>query len=306
MKIKYKICLCLLFILSWVSVAHAKLKIVATTSDLGALAKEIGKDKIELINIAKPTEDPHFVDAKPGFIVKLNKADILIEGGLQLEMGWLPPLVLSARNQKILPGNPGYLVASSGIPVLEVPDPSVTRAAGDIHPFGNPHFMQDPFNGKIVAAHICDRFCQIDTENCKYYRDNLKNFTNKLDQKLSEWQKMLEPFKGTKIVTYHKTFPYFAKRFNLNVVGELEPKPGISPSPFHINNLIPMMKNEGVQLILIEQFRERKIPAFVAERTGAKVVVLPIMVGALKETSDYIALFDYSINQIVAALETKS
>ncbi|GAN33856.1 MAG: zinc ABC transporter substrate-binding protein [Candidatus Brocadia sp. AMX2] len=306
MKIKYQLCLSLLFALSWVSVAHAKLNIVATTSDLGSLAKEIGRDKVEVTNIAKPTEDPHFVDAKPGFIVKLNKADMLIEGGLQLEIGWLPNLVIGARNQKILVGNPGYLIASTGIQTLEVPDPSVTRAAGDIHPFGNPHFMLDPLNGKIVATHICDRLCEIDATNCNYYKDNLKDFTKRLDQKFSEWQKMLEPFRGTKIVTYHKTFPYFAQRFGLNVAGALEPKPGIPPSPAHINNLVPMMKNEGVQLILIEQFRERKIPEFVAERTGAKVVVLPIMVGGQKEIEDYLSLFDYTINQIVMALKTKS
>lgn len=307
MKIKYQICLYLLFAISWTSIAHAKFNIVATTSDLGALAREIGRDKVDVINIARPTEDPHFVDARPGFIVKLNKADMLIEGGLQLEIGWLPPLVLSSRNQKILVGNPGYLTASSmGIQILEAPDPSVTRAAGDIHPFGNPHFMLDPLNGEIVAAHICDRLCQIDAANCNYYKDNLKDFTKRLDQRLAEWQKMIGPFLGTKIVTYHKTFPYLANRFGLNVVGELEPKPGIPPSPSHLNNLIPRMKNEGVKLILIEQFRERKIPEFVAEQTGAKVVVLPIMVGGQKEIQDYIALFDYTINQIVTTLKTES
>ena len=306
MKIKYQIiCLCFLFAVSWTSVAHAKLNIVATTSDLGSLAQEIGNDKVEVITIAKPTEDPHFVDAKPGFIVKLNKADILIEGGLQLEMGWLPPLVLSARNQKIVPGHPGYIVASLGIHVVEVPT-GATRAMGDIHPYGNPHYMLDPGNGKVFATQLCEQLCQIDKANCNYYKENLENFVKKLDQKLSEWQKALEPFRGTKIVTYHKTFPYFAQRFNLNVVGELEPKPGIPPSPSHINTLVPMMKREGVKLILIEQFRERKIPEFVAERTGARVVILPIMVGALKETSDYVAHFDYIINQIVAALKTKS
>ena len=307
MKIKYQIFLSLLFILSWASVVHAKLNIVATTSDLGAIAKEIGKDKIEVMSLAKPTEDPHFVDAKPGFIVKLNKADMLIEGGLQLEIGWLPPLVLSARNQKILVGNPGYLIASSmGVQILEIPDPSVTRAAGDIHSFGNPHLMLDPLNGKIVATHICDRLCQIDAANCNYYKDNLKDFTKRLEQKLPEWQKMLEPFRGIKIVTYHNTFPYFAQRFGLNVVGALEPKPGIPPSPTHINSLIPMMKNEGVKLILIEQFRERKVAEFVAAQTEAKVVIVPIMVGGLKETDDFLTLFDYTINQIVSAIKTKS
>ncbi|HHT9116870.1 MAG: zinc ABC transporter substrate-binding protein [Planctomycetes bacterium] len=305
MKIKYQIFLSLLFMLSWASVAHAKLNIVATTSDLGALAKEIGKDKVEVTSLAKPTEDPHFVDAKPSFIVKLNKADMLIEGGLHLEIGWLPNLVVGARNQKILTGNSGYLIASAGVPIIEVPT-SVDRAMGDVHPLGNPHFMLDPLNGKIVAMHICDQLCQIDAANCNYYKDNLKDFTKRLDQKFSEWQKTLEPFRGTKIVTYHKTFPYFANRFNLNVVGALEPKPGIPPSPTHINSLIPMMKNEGVKLILIEPFRERKTPEFAASQTGAKIVVFPIMVGGQKETDDYLSLFDYTINQIVSALKTKS
>ena len=305
MKIKYHMCLCLLFVLSWASVAHAKLNVVATTSDLGAIAREIGKDKVEVTSLAKPTEDPHFVDAKPSFIVKLNKADMLIEGGLHLEIGWLPNLVVGARNQKILTGNSGYLIASAGVPIIEVPT-SVDRAMGDVHPLGNPHFMLDPINGKTVAAHICERLCQIDAANCAYYKDNLKDFTKRLDQKLSEWQKMLEPFRGTKIVTYHKTFPYFANRFNLNVVGTLEPKPGIPPSPTHINSLIPMMKNEGVKLILIEPFRERKTPEFAASQTGAKIVVFPIMVGGQKETDDYLSLFDYTIDQIVSALKTKS
>lgn len=306
MKIKYQIWLCLLFTVGWASVVHAKLNVVATTSDLGAIAREIGKDKVEVTSLAKPTEDPHFVDAKPGFIVKLNKADMLIEGGLQLEIGWLPPLVLSARNQKILVGNPGYLIASSmGVQILEVPT-SVDRAMGDVHPMGNPHFMLDPLNGKIVAMHICDQLCKVDAANCAYYKDNLKDFTKRLDQKLSEWQKTLEPFRGTKIVTYHKTFPYFANRFHLNVAGTLEPKPGIPPSPTHINSLIPMMKIEGVKLILIEPFRERKTPEFVASQTGVKIIVFPIMAGGQKETDDYLSIFDYTINQIVSALKTKS
>ena len=305
MKIKYPICLCLFFALCWASVVHAKLNVVATTSDLGAIAREIGKDKVEVTSLAKPTEDPHFVDAKPSFIVKLNKADLLIEGGLQLEIGWLPNLVVGARNQKILAGEKGYLVASAEVPIIEVPT-TADRAMGDVHPMGNPHFMLDPLNGKIVAMHICDRLCLIDVVNCNYYKDNLKDFTKRLYQKLSEWKKALEPFRGTKIVTYHKTFPYFANRFNLNVVGALEPKPGIPPSPTHINSLIPMMKNEGVKLILIEPFRERKTPEFAASQTGAKVVVFPIMAGSQKETGDYLSLFDYTINQIVSALKTKS
>lgn len=303
---KIKLCLYTLAIISWASVAHAKVNIVASTPEIGALAQEIGKDKVEVLSIAKPTEDPHFVDAKPGFIVKLNKADMLIEAGMQLEIGWLPNLVLSARNPRILVGKPGYVLASNGISPLEIPDPSMDRSMGDVHPMGNPHYALDPLNGRIVATHICDRLCQIDAANSSCYKENLKDFTKRLELKLSEWQKMLEPFRGSKVVTYHKTFSYFAKRFNLNVVGTLEPKPGIPPSPTHINNLIPMMKNEGVALIVIEPFRERKTPEFVAAQTGAKIVILPIMVWGIKGVNDYIALFDYNINQIVSALRANS
>ncbi len=304
MKIKYQIItLCFLFVVGRATIAHAKINVVAATPDVGALAKEIGKDMVEVTSIAKPTEDPHFVDAKPGFIVKLNKADLLIEGGCQLETGWLPPLITGARNKRILEGNTGYLVASEGVQVLEVPV-SADRAMGDVHPFGNPHFLLDPLNGKVVAAHICDRLCQIDEANCGYYKNNLKDFVKRLDLKLSEWQKALEPYQGTKIVTYHKTYPYLAQRFHLDVAGTLEPKPGVPPSPSHLNGLVPAMKTAGVKLILIEPFRERKIPEFVAAQTGAKVVVVPIMVGGQKEINDYISLFDYTVQQIVSAMKT--
>ena len=300
MKTKWFLCL---LIVGWASIAHAKLNIVATTPDLGAIAREIGKDKVDVTSIAKPTEDPHFVDAKPSFIVKLNKADMLIDGGLQLEMGWLAPLVQSARNNKIMPGNAGYMAASTGIHPLEVAAMETTRAMGDIHPCGNPHFMLDPANGKIFAAQLGERMCQIDKENSSYYKENVKDFMQRLDRKLAEWQKAMEPFRGTKVVTYHKTFSYFAQRFNLNVVGELEQKPGVPPSPTHINGLVPMMKGEGVKLIIVEEFRERKTPEFVASQTGAKIIILPIMVGGQKETEDYLSFFDYNIGKIVSALK---
>lgn len=287
------------------SVTYAgKINIVTSTADIAALAEEIGKDKVKVTSIAKPTEDPHFVDAKPSFIVKLNKADLFIETGLYLEIGWLPILVNNARNNKILPGKPGHLLASSGITTIEVPAPELTsRLMGDVHPLGNPHYMLDPLNGKIVATGICERLCQIDSENCDYYRSNLDRFTEKLNRKLSEWQNVLSPFRGTKIVTYHKMWGYFANRFQLNIIGELEPKPGIPPSPSHLKDIIWRMNNEGVKIIIISSFREQRSPEFVAAKTGAKVLVLPIMPGGIKGTEDYLSFIDYNINEIVASLK---
>ncbi|MDR4507756.1 MAG: metal ABC transporter substrate-binding protein [Candidatus Brocadiaceae bacterium] len=297
-----------LCIICMTSVSYAKkITIVTSTADLAALAEEIGKDKVKVMSIAKPTEDPHFVDAKPSFMVKLNRADLFIESGLELEIGWLPTLVIGARNNKILPGKPGYLLASSGIRAIEVPAPEMSdRLMGDIHPLGNPHYMLDPLNGKIVAGRICDRLCQIDPENCDCYKSNLYEFTQKLNRKLSEWQSMLSPFLDTKIITYHKTWGYFAERFQLNIIGELEPKPGIPPSPSHLKNLIWRMNNEEVKLIIISSFREQRSPEFVAAKTGAKVLALPIMPGGQKETMDYIDMFDHIVNQIVSALKTKT
>ncbi|MCF6150249.1 MAG: zinc ABC transporter substrate-binding protein [Candidatus Kuenenia sp.] len=305
MKIIRRLSACVfLCITCLAAVSYAgKINIVTSTADIAALAEEIGKDKVKVTSIAKPTEDPHFVDAKPSFIVKLNKADLFIETGLELEIGWLPILVNNARNSKILPGKSGYLLASIGIQVIEVPAPELTdRLMGDIHPFGNPHYMLDPLNGKIVATRICERLCQIDPENCDYYRSNFDGFTERLNQKLSEWQNVLLPFQGTKIVTYHKAWGYFANRFQLNIIGELEPKPGIPPSPSHLKDLVWRMNNEGVKLIIISSFREQRSPEFVAAKTGAKVLVLPIMPGGIKGTEDYLSFIDYNINEIVSLL----
>jgi len=303
MKNVYSLLFCLIFFTALPAVSQAKkLNIVTTTPDLASLAEEIGGDFVKVTSIAMPTEDPHFVDARPSFMVKMNKADVFIEAGLQLEIGWLNTLLMGARNRKILPGKQGNILASTGIRPLQVPE-NTARSGGDLHSVGNPHFTIDPLNGKIVARNICDRLCLIDKKNCDYYKNNLKEFNSKIDKKLKEWQEMLEPFRGTKVVTYHRTYPYFLRRFNLNVVNTLEPKPGIAPSPHHINELIPMMKREGVKLILIEPYRERRTPELVANKTGAKVMILPIMPGGRKETEGYISLFDYNIKKIVLALK---
>jgi len=283
--------------------AQAKLNVVATIPDYGAIAQAIGRDKVNVTSIARGAEDPHFVDARPSFVRVLNRADVLLEGGLELEIGWLPPLLNAARNGRILPDAPGHLYLSRGVRVLEVPTGPVDRSMGDVHPYGNPHYWLDPLNGKIIAESIAAAFAKLDPANAAYYEANLAAFNQRLDQKLAEWTKLMEPFRGTKVITYHKSFEYFLERFGLELAGTIEPKPGIEPSPTHISSLIPRAKAQGVKLVLIEPNRPRKTPTYVAEAIGAKLVVIPQMVGGDEKVKDYFDLFDYDIGQIVQALK---
>jgi ABC-type Zn uptake system ZnuABC Zn-binding protein ZnuA len=226
----------------------------------------------------------------------------LIEGGAHLEAGWLPPLVDNARNGRISVGAPGRIIASEGISLREVPT-VLDRSMGDVHPMGNPHYLLDPLNAKIAAATIERGLCTADHLHCPQYEEGLRRFTAAIDAKLPEWQRALSGAQGTKVVTYHKDFDYFAARFGLVVVDTLEPKPGIPPSPTHLSELIPKMKSLNVRLILTEPNRERQNPEFVAANSGARVVLLPIMPGG-KEAVDYIGLIDYDVTQISNALKT--
>ena len=282
---------------------QAKLNVVATLPDFGSIAESIGGDRIKVTSIARGSEDAHFVDARPSFIRVLNQADVLIEGGAELEIGWLPPLVSAARNGKILSDAPGHVILSRGLQLLDVPSGPVDRSMGDVHPGGNPHYWLDPVNARPMAARLAEVFSQIDAANASYYAENLKKFTTTLDDKLAGWAKQLEPFKGTKVVTYHKSFDYLLKRYGLELTGTLEPKPGIEPSPTHINALVPRMKAQGVKLILIEGFRSRRTAERVASETGAKLLVLPVSVGATPQVKDYFSLLDSDLSQIVAALK---
>ena len=283
--------------------AHAKLNVVATLPDYGAIAEEIGGDMVKVTSLAKGTEDPHFIDARPSFLRILNQADVLLEGGAEMEIGWLPALVNNARNPKILGDAPRHVLMAQGIPLLDVPLAPVDRSMGDVHPAGNPHFAHDPANGRIMAAHLVEGFSKLDPANALLYEANLRKFNERLDQKLAEWARLMEPFRGTKVVTYHKSYEYFAARFGLEIVGQIEPKPGIEPSPTHINALIPRMKEAGAKLVLIEPNRPRKTPQYVADAIGAKLVIVPGMVGGHEKIKDYFSLFDYDVAQITAALK---
>ena len=281
--------------------AHAKLNVVATTSDFGAIAQEIGGDKIELVTLAKPTEDPHFVDAKPSFIVKLNRADLLIEGGAELEAGWIRPLLEGARNAKIEDGKPGRIHGSEGISLLEIPS-TLDRSKGDIHAAGNPHFMTDPINGKIVAQRIANSFCQLDSKSCAYFKGNLKTFEGHLDAKMIEWQKLLAPHKGKEVVTYHNYWIYFGKRFDLPMDLFLEPKPGIPPTPAHLADVIAKMKSANVKVIVVQPYQSRKTAETVANHTGAALADLPSFPSVGQSYIDWV---DLLVHSLVKAFEEK-
>ncbi len=281
-----------------------KLNVVATTPDLAALAQAIGGTAVNIKVLAKPTEDPHFVDAKPSHIVTLNRAHVLIEGGAELELGWMPPLLESARNSKIAAGAPGRIVASQGIRMLEIPT-SFDRSKGDVHSMGNPHFMLDPVNVKIIAGHIADHFARVDPKSAALYQANLRTFNATLDTKLAEWQRQLAPYKGAKIVTYHKDFPYLAERFGLQVVETLEPKPGIAPSPAHLAKVIGTMKAAKAYVILVQPYQNRKTAETVARQTGAAVLDMPQQPGAAKNTATYFALMDHIVASLAGAFQRK-
>jgi zinc/manganese transport system substrate-binding protein len=283
--------------------AQSKLNVVATTEDLAAIAREVGGDRVTVDAIARGYQDPHFVEAKPSFILKLQKADVLVVVGRELEIGWLPPLQAQSRNAKIQVGAEGYVDASLQASILEIPTGQITRAMGDVHPLGNPHYWLDPENGKRVAKEVADKFAQLRPNDRAVFQQRLTDFTSRLDTAEKGWLAKMAPYKGTKIVTYHRSFPNFADRFGLDIVGYVEPRPGIPPTPQHTLDLINEMKRQNVKLVLVEPYFDLKTPNAIGRDTGAAVLVMPPSVGGTKDVTDYFKLFDYDINLLIAAIQ---
>jgi zinc/manganese transport system substrate-binding protein len=283
--------------------AQGKLTVIATTEDLASIAREIGGDRITIDSIAKGYQDPHFVEAKPSFILKLQKADLLVVVGRELEIGWLPPLVQQSRNGKIQPGAEGYLDASLNALILEIPTGQVTRAMGDVHPLGNPHYWMDPENGRRIAKEIADKLLQLRAGDKAYFDQRFADFGMRLDAAEKRWAAAMAPYKGTKVVTYHRSFPNFAERYGLDIIGYVEPRPGIPPTPQHTLDLMNEMKRQNVKLVLVEPYFDLKTPNAIGRDTGAKVLVMPPSVGGVKEVTDYFKLFDYDINLFVDAMK---
>jgi zinc/manganese transport system substrate-binding protein len=281
--------------------ASAKVNVVSSISTLGSLAKAVGGDRVEVESLSKGYQDPHFVEPKPSLMLTLNKADLLLHVGLELEIGWLPPLVLGSRNPKIQPGELGNLDCSQAIPVLDVPTVKVDRSMGDIHPQGNPHYWLPPENARFLAREIAQRLEQIDGAGRDQYEKNLAAFIAKVDAKEKEWAPLVAKMNGAKIATYHKSWTYVSKWLGMTEIGYVEPKPGIPPDPQHLVRLIGVMKQEGATLLLMEDFYNHRTAQLVADKASATLLDLPTDVGARPEITDWFTLVDAVLKRLASA-----
>ncbi len=282
--------------------AAGKLRVVTSLPDLKSIAEFVGGEKIETFAIATGFQNPHFVDPKPSYILKLSKADVFVTVGLDLETGWVPPLLNSARNARVLKGGTGYVDASTNVPLLQVPS-NVNRGEGDIHIYGNPHYWLDPAIGKIIARNIYDGLVRVDPADEAYFKENLRSFNARIDEKMKEWAQKMKPFKGAKIIAYHNEWPYFEQRFGLHIVDFLEPKPGIPPTPSQLAKVIGEMKTGNIKVIITSPYFTTESAELVARNAGGKVVTLATSVGADASIKTYFDLFDYNIAKMVDALK---
>lgn len=283
--------------------AAAAVKVVATVPGLAALAREVGGDKVDVESLSRGTQDPHFVDANPMLAVKLRNADLLVDVGLDLEIGWLPPLVNQSRNSQIQPGGARRLTAANAVQVMDVPTGPVSRAQGDLHPGGNPHFLTDPRRAGQVAAAIADRLAQLDPKDAAYYAQRKQDFQRRLQDADARWQAKLAPVKGRKVFTRHRTMTYFFDWSGIVSDGELEPRPGVPPSPAHLADLVGVAKRDGVKAILVEDYYDTQSAQVVVRYAGAKIVQIPGDVGGEPGIDGYEKYMDVVVNRVVGALQ---
>lgn len=275
--------------------AMAAVRVVSTIPDFADIAKSVGGDKVEVSSLVRPTQDPHYVDAKPSYVLDLNQADLLLVAGMELEAGWLPSLMTGARNSKIQRGAPGYLDCSTLIPPMEVQAPD--RAQGDIHPGGNPHYWTDPRNGVRIARGIAKKLAEIDPPNAAAYEAGAQSFVSMLEGRMAEWQKVLAPVKGRKVVVYHDSWVYFLDWAGIVQAGTLEPKPGIPPRADHVAQLIQQTQGQGVKYIIQESFYPTQLSSLFAQKAGAELKVLPTMAGA-GGTHSYVDVIDTIVREL--------
>lgn len=282
--------------------AGAQLRVVTSTTDLYDIARAVGGDRIVAAHIGEGYQDPHFIEAKPSFVLQLQKADVWAFVGLDLEIGWMQLLLDGARNPRIRMGGNGYLDVSRAIPVLDAARGNVDRSQGDVHPMGNPHYWLDPENGRRIAARFRDKFSELAPADAPRFMANAKTFADKLTAAERGWAGDLAAIKGKPVVAWHTSWRYFAEYTGMNIVGFMEPKPGVPPSPAHLAGLIQTMKQSGARVIIMEPFYDRKTADFVAGKVGGTVLILPPSVGGAKGLDDYVAVMRHDIQQLAAAL----
>ncbi len=292
-----KIFFTFIFLLIATFPAFAEVNIITSYPYIKDITEKIGKDKVKVMALANGNWDPHFIIPRPSMIAKSRKANLLIINGAQLEIGWLPQIIKQANNPEIQIGTKGLLDLSSYIKLIEVPS-GISRAQGDVHPQGNPHFLLDPYNIPLISKAISDKLSQLDSENSAFYKANYTNFTSQWALKLKEWDNKLKALKGVKVVEYHRLFDYFIGRFHLQFVIALEPLPGIPPTPRHLMEVIKTVKTENVKFIFQDVYHPDEAAKFVSQKTGVKVIIVPQDIGAIREVTDIFSLFDYIVNEL--------
>jgi zinc/manganese transport system substrate-binding protein len=310
-----------------------QLTVVTTTTDLASIAQAVGGSHVSASSLIVGTRDPHRIEAKPSYMGRVSRADLFIAVGLDLEVGYEGPILQGSHNSRVQVGAPGHLYAADGVAVMEKPEGSVSRAQGDIHPFGNPHYWEDPYNGRVIAQHIANRLAQIDPADASDFHANANAFIRQLDKHMfgtaavekfggdklwawdsqgqlvantggqfGGWAATMVKFRGKPVIAYHRSWVYFAYRFGLRIVGELEPKPGLDPTPGHIQEVVNIGKQEGVKAIIQEPFYSDKAARFVAGRIGGQVAILPASVGQDPGAKDYISLMDTIVSKVAGAM----
>jgi zinc/manganese transport system substrate-binding protein len=282
--------------------AQRPLRVVTSTTDLADLASEVCGNRCQVVHISEGYQDPHFVEAKPSFILQLRNADVFAYVGLDLEIGWMPLLLQGARNPRINPGGPGNVDVSRAIRVLDRPTGNVDRSQGDVHPAGNPHYWLDPENGRRIARLFRDRFSQLAPGDAQTFARNYAAFEARLNAAERGWAGQIAAIRGKPVVAWHTSWRYFAEYNGMNIVGFMEPKPGVPPSPSHLAGLIATIRRTGAKVIVMEPYYDRRTADFVAQRTGIQVLVLPPSVGGQRGVTDYIQLMQYDVAQLAAAV----
>jgi zinc/manganese transport system substrate-binding protein len=280
-------------------IAQDRIRVVTTLPVFAELTEAVGGDRVEIVTIASPVQDPHFVDAKPSYILEASRADVWIEAGMDLEVGWAPLVREGSRNAAIQRGGTGHVDASAHVRKLGVPTGRIDRSRGDVHPSGNPHYWLDPLNAVPLTAEIVLALSRVDPRNAATYNDRRRAFLIELERRMGEWRERMASLEGLPIVSYHESWEYFANRFGLEIVGKLEPKPGIPPSPSHLARLMDQMSARGVRMILKEPYYEDDNPLLVSRETGAVIVEIPNQPGAGSDS--YFSFMDQVIDQVTAA-----